>query len=180
MNNWLIAIAILVAYVVSYQLMSIAITRLGEAKSVGPYRLKYVIKTIGMALVVFYLVVLFAFLGIGSSQITFFLSSVTAVLGVALFAQWSILSNITASLIIFFGFPYRVGDTVKVVDADEDITGVLEEITLFHVLIRKGDDLITYPNALILQKPVVKINKRARAPKLDEETEGKEQSLSSN
>jgi len=100
-------------------------------------------------------------------------------LGVALFAQWSILSNITASLIIFFGFPYRVGDTVRVIDGDEDITGIVEEITLFHVLIRKGENMITYPNSLILQKAVVKINKRVRAKKSGSTAE-KEQGLSNN
>jgi small-conductance mechanosensitive channel len=89
------------------------------------------------------------------------MSSVFAVLGVALFAQWSILSNITASLIIFFGFPYRVGDKIKVMDKDDDISGVIEEISLFHVLIRRGDELITYPNTLILQKGVIKNPKKA-------------------
>ncbi|MEQ9208787.1 MAG: hypothetical protein RLN96_02935, partial [Pseudomonadales bacterium] len=62
---------------------------------------------------------------------------------------------------------------------DEDITGVVEEITLFHVLIKKGENTITYPNSLILQKPVVKINKRARIRK-SSGSEEKEQSLSSN
>ena len=72
-----------------------------------------------------------------------------------MFAQWSILSNITASLIIFFGFPYRVGDYITVVDKEADISGVIEEISLFHVLIKREGQLISYPNTMILQKPVV-------------------------
>jgi len=175
----MVVFAIFLSLAVSHQLMAKAISRLGESKAVSPYRLKYIVKTIGIALVVVHLAVLFAFLGIESSQVTFFLSSVTAVLGVALFAQWSILSNITASLIIFFGFPYRVGDTVRVIDGDADITGIVEEITLFHVLIRKGENMITYPNSLILQKAVVKINKRVRAKKSGSTAE-KEQGLSNN
>ena len=80
--------------------------------------------------------------------------------GVALFAQWSILSNITASMVIFFGFPYRVGDRIKVTDADFDLSGTVEEISLFHVLLRTHDgNLITYPNNLILQKPVFKLDR---------------------
>jgi hypothetical protein len=68
------------------------------------------------------------------------------------------LSNITASMIIFFGFPYRVGDRIKVTDADFDISGTVEEISLFHVLIRTdAGNIITYPNSLILQKPVIKL-----------------------
>ena len=103
---------------------------------------------------------------IGYAQVSIFLSSVFAVLGVALFAQWSILSNITASLIIFFGFPYRVGDNIKVLDKDGDIQGIIEEIDLFHVLIRVGDVLITYPNTLILQKAVVKLPPSGELPLL--------------
>jgi small-conductance mechanosensitive channel len=41
-------------------------------------------------------------------------------------------------------------------DKDEDISGIIEEIALFHVLIRRGEELITYPNNLILQKGVIK------------------------
>ena len=85
-----------------------------------------------------------------------FLSSIFAIIGVALFAQWSILSNITASFIIFFNFPYKIGDEIKVIDTDGDISGTIVEISLFHVLIQQGEDLITYPNSLILQKAVIK------------------------
>jgi small-conductance mechanosensitive channel len=90
-----------------------------------------------------------------------FLSSAFAVIGIALFAQWSILSNITASLIIFFAFPYRVGDRIKILDKDDDISGIVDEITLFHVIVRKDDDLISYPNSLILQKAVVKLTEKS-------------------
>jgi len=161
----MVVFAIFLSLAFSHQMMSKAILRFSKSKAVSSYRLKYIVKTLGIALIVVHLAVLFAFLGIESSQVTFFLSSVTAVMGVALFAQWSILSNITASLIIFFGFPYRVGDTIKVIDGEEDITGIVEEITLFHVLISKGGHMITYPNSLILQKPVVKLNKRVQAKK---------------
>lgn len=156
MMNVLTIVIILLAFYISSRFSTSAIERLGQRNSVGPYRVKYIVKTIHIALVVFYAILLITFLGVEYSQIPIFLSSAFAVLGVALFAQWSILSNITASLIIFFAFPYRVGDHIKVVEKDEDISGIVEEITLFHVLIKRGDDLITYPNNMILQKAVVK------------------------
>ena len=63
-------------------------------------------------------------------------------------------------MIIFFGFPYRVGDQIKVTDADFDLSGTVEEISLFHVLIRtEAGNVITYPNSLILQKPVIKLER---------------------
>ena len=92
-----------------------------------------------------------------------FLSSIFAVLGVALVAQWSILSNITASFLIFFVFPYRVGDLIKVVEKDEDVRGKIIDITMFHVLIQhESGTVITYPNNLILQKGVLKLSAPAK------------------
>jgi hypothetical protein len=41
-------------------------------------------------------------------------------------------SNIIASLIIFFGFIYWVGDHICVVDKEEDLTGIIEEIALYQ------------------------------------------------
>jgi len=57
-----------------------------------------------------------------------------------------------------FVFPYRIGERIRVVDKDEDISGVIIEIALFHVLIlRDNGDTITYPNNLMLQKAVLKL-----------------------
>jgi len=152
----LIVIIILIALVVSIKLSTFALKQYASGKSVSPYRVKYITKTFHIGLLFFYAIILITFLSLEYSQVLIFLSSVFAVLGVALFAQWSILSNITASLIIFFGFPYRVGDHIKIVDKDDDISGVIEEIALFHVQIKRGDELISYPNTMILQKAVIK------------------------
>ncbi len=153
--NVIIVLTILLGLVACIRLTTSAIHRFGSVRSVSPFRIKYIVKTVNISLVIFFAIVLITFLGLEYSQISIFLSSVFAVLGVALFAQWSILSNITASLIIFFGFPYRVGDYVRVIDKDYDISGTIEEIALFHVLIKRDEELITYPNNLILQKGVV-------------------------
>jgi len=147
---------ILFALLFSIRISRTTIDRLGKKRSVDPYRVKYISKTISIVLVFFYFILLATVLGIEYSQISFFLSSVFAVIGIALFAQWSILSNITASLIIFFSFPYRVGDYIQVMDKDGDVSAVIQEITLFHVLISGDGKLVTYPNSLILQKGVVK------------------------
>lgn len=140
----------------SVRFASAAIHKYGSGKEVSPYRIKYISKTISIIILVFYLILLANVSGLEYSQVSIFLSSVFAVIGIALFAQWSILSNITASLIIFFGFPYRVGDKIKILDKDDDVSGEIEEITLFHVIIRRDQELITYPNNLILQKGVIK------------------------
>jgi len=66
------------------------------------------------------------------------------------------LSNVTASLIIFFFFPYRVGDTVRIFDDKEVLEGKIHEITLFHVLIKNEKrEIISFPNSLVFQKAIV-------------------------
>jgi len=153
----LIFIVVIIAFFGCIRLSNSVVKSYGDKRDVSAYRIKYIAKTLDIALLVFFSILLANLSGIEYSQISIFLSSVFAIIGVALFAQWSILSNITASLIIFFAFPYRVGDKIKVIDKDDDISGIIEEITLFHVLIKRGDEIITYPNTLILQKGVIKV-----------------------
>ena len=157
----LMLVAVAIAYFLISVLMSKFVQRLGHEKALSPVRVKYVSRCIKLGLLFLLVISLLMIIGLGYSQISVFLSSVFAVIGVALFAQWSMLSNLTASLIIFFAFPYRVGDRVKVVDKDDDISGEIEEIAAFHVLIRRANgDLVTYPNALILQKAVIKLSSK--------------------
>ena len=114
------------AYLFIIRAVNVTIRRLGENKQVSSVRIKYLLKTANIALFATFVFVACLVLGLGYSEISLFLSSVFAVVGVALFAQWSILSNITASMVIFFGFPYRVGDRIKVTDSDFDLSGTVE------------------------------------------------------
>lgn len=135
------------------------VRELGNKRALGELRVRYIRRLLNIGMVFMCVVVVCLVLGLGYSEVTVFLSSIFAVVGIALFAQWSILSNITASMIIFFGFPYRVGDRIKVLDKDDDISGIIRDISMFHVIIRRDDgNKITYPNTLILQKAVLKID----------------------
>ncbi|UTA48772.1 mechanosensitive ion channel family protein [Simiduia sp. 21SJ11W-1] len=142
-------------------LLSAGLRKLAVKQAVSELGLAFALRSINTVLFIVYGLVLLGLLGLDFSDIEVLLSSMFAVVGVAFFAQWSILSNITASSIIFFSFPYRVGDWVSVVEKDVDISGQVEDITLFHVLIRNlRGELITYPNNLILQKPVVRLKQK--------------------
>ncbi|WP_432411226.1 mechanosensitive ion channel domain-containing protein [Rasiella sp. SM2506] len=81
--------------------------------------------------------------------------SVFAVIGIGFFAQWSILSNITSGIIMFFIFPYKIGDYIKVHDKEHNYEGIIDDIKTFHIILKteKGET-ITYPNSLMLQKGV--------------------------
>ncbi|GAA4882637.1 mechanosensitive ion channel domain-containing protein [Ferrimonas pelagia] len=168
MMQWIFAAVLILAYAFTSRLVQLGIENYGQARGVAAYRVRYLIRTTRMLLSLGFVLALFVVLGIEYQQFAVVASSIFAVVGVALFAQWSILSNITASFVIFFAFPYRVGDYVKIVDKDDDISGEIEEIALFHVIMRQGDRLITYPNSLILQKSVIKLPRPSETKSVQE------------
>ena len=146
---------LVVAYVIVSRILKSSVALLGQKRFANEVRITYVSKMLNLGFTAIFVLLICLVLGIGYGQLAIFFSSVFAVVGVALFAQWSILSNVTASVIVFFFFPYHVGDHVRIVDGDDSIEGILEEITLFHVILKFGDKLATYPNSLVFQKAVV-------------------------
>ncbi len=92
-------------------------------------------------------------------------SSITTVIGVAMFAQWSILSNITSGIILFFFFPFKIGDIIRINDKDFPVQGEIEDINAFHINLRSSNgELSTYPNNLLLQKGITVLNPRNDPP----------------
>lgn len=132
--------------------------RIGLQKQVAMRRLLMVKRFFVLLQLIVTVMLVCIIWGVDYAELMILFSSAFAVIGVALFAQWSILSNITGSIIIFFAFPYRIGDRIRVLDKDDDVSGVITEIGLFHLHIRCDDgDTIHYPNNLILQKAVRKL-----------------------
>ncbi|MEI8593409.1 mechanosensitive ion channel family protein [Photobacterium sp. Hal280] len=168
--NLFIILVFLIVYTIAKRVINLWLTRLGKTKMVSEARVRFISRVLSSVVFFVLFSVTVISLGLGYSDISLFFSSAFAVLGVALFAQWSMLSNVTASVLIFFVFPYRIGDRVKVVDKDDDISGVIKDITMFHVIIERTDgSLITYPNNIILQKPVIKLTQLVVNPKPDNE-----------
>ncbi|MDX1463436.1 MAG: mechanosensitive ion channel [Marinirhabdus sp.] len=119
------------------------------------HRTGLIVKHINYATIFLGVVTLIIIWGVDFQNFGSVILSVFAVIGVGFFAQWSILSNITSGIIMFFIFPYKIGDYVKVHDKDHNYEGIIEDIKTFHIIIKtvKGET-ITYPNSLILQKGV--------------------------
>lgn len=161
-NLWvkqgLFGLLLIIAFVTIRRIGKTWIETLAKNKRVAQKRTKFVLKSFNAVTFLLFVSIFTIILDLGFGDISLFLSSIFAVLGVALFAQWSILSNLTASVLIFFVFPYRIGDRVKVSEKDDDISGEIIDITMFHVILRhESGNIITYPNNLILQKGVTKI-----------------------
>lgn len=170
LSKLLIIIGCLIGFYAISKMLNRFIRDASVRDALGDARVPYVTRIMNIAMVFCCLVVLCLILGLGYSEIWVFLSSIFAVVGIALFAQWSILSNVTASMIIFFGFPYRVHDRIKILDKDYEMTGVIIEISMFHVILQREDgNLITYPNTLILQKAVLKIDHPLIEPTIENE-----------
>jgi MscS family membrane protein len=92
--------------------------------------------------------------------LSLYFASIFAVVGVALFAQWSIISNITASIILFFNSPFKIGSRIKILDKDDSVEGKVHDITFFNIHIETDEGIIiSYPNTLALQRPIVLMNK---------------------
>jgi len=160
--KFLLVLAAVIGYAWLNHLLMNLIERQGNRHDVGQSRIFYIQKAVQLALFVLMLFVIGFVLGFGYGQFTFALSSAFALLGVALFAQWSVLSNVTASVIIFFLFPYRPGDRIRIIE-ENCPEGVITEITLFHILLRtdEGHEL-SLPNTLVFQKAVVMTHKGER------------------
>jgi len=138
--------------------------RIGKIKRVSAKRMFYIGKVFEIGFVLSGLIWLTIIWSVDFKGISILASSIFAVIGVALFAQWSILSNVTSSIIIFFTFPARVGDTIRIIDIEEcSVEGTIVEISLFQVeLIDKEGNSVLYPNSLLMQKPVKKILSTAK------------------
>ena len=115
-------------------------------------RTRLVLKYIHLLMNIIAVIALIIIWGVQTKDIFFVLSSFTTIVGVAMFAQWSILSNITSGIILFFSFPYKIGDNIIIHDKDFPIEAEIEDIGAFHVYLKtqKGE-IIVYPNNLMLQ-----------------------------
>ncbi len=155
------SITLLVVIILKFG-FSQAVRKVGKIGDFNQVRTNLIVKYISIALTLVAIALLTLIWGVNFRDLGVLLSSVFAVIGVALFAQWSILSNITAGVIIFFSYPFKIGNTIRIMDkeiADAEAINenifVIEDIRAFHLhLRRRNGEILTYPNSLVLQKGV--------------------------
>ena len=140
----------------------ITITKVARKNGINEARIRLIRRYITVFLCIIALLIQAFILGAEFKDLAVIFSSVFAIIGIALFAIWSILSNITSGIIMFFNFPYKVGDKIAIHDKDFPITAIIEDIRAFQLHLRiDNGDLVTYPNNLMLQKAVTHIEKDA-------------------
>jgi MscS family membrane protein len=155
-------IILLVILSIIRAIIVITVKKIGKKSGTTEARAGLIGRYVTVTLVLIAILVEAFILGAETSQITVVFSSVFAVIGIGLFAIWSILSNITSGVIMFFSFPYKVGDKIKIHDKDYPVEAIIEDIRAFQLILRDNNgDLVTYPNNLILQKAVTLLQKDA-------------------
>lgn len=135
---------------------------IGKSKKILIGRTKLVGRYFTATLLFLTLLIIGFIFGVNIEDIVVLFSSVFAILGITLFANWSILSNVTSGIVLFFSFPYKIGDKIKIHDKDLETEAIIEDIRSFQIHLRLDNgDLVTYPNSLILQKAVTLVEKDA-------------------
>ncbi|TDT45068.1 mechanosensitive ion channel-like protein [Maribacter spongiicola] len=165
-NELIYSLIVLIVILVLKFLFTTAVRKVSKISDYNPVRTNLILKFINIALTIIAMVALTLVWSVNYRDLGVMLSSVFAVIGVALFAQWSILSNITAGVIIFFSFPFKIGNTIRILDKellDPNNTDldqfVIEDIRAFHLHLRRNNgEILTYPNNLLLQKGVILIS----------------------
>ncbi len=139
-----------------------ALRKIGRKSGINDARINLINRYVSFTLLLIVLLIEAFIFGAQPEDLSLVFSSVFAVIGIALFAIWSILSNITSGVIMFFSFPYKVGDKIQIHDKDFPVEAIIEDIRAFQLHLRlDSGDLVTYPNNLILQKAVTLVEKDA-------------------
>lgn len=160
LNEFFVSVIIAILYLISRKVVKRLVTRHARLREFDKSRMLYVGKITGIVNFIFWAALLGFIWEISLSGLSFYFASIFTVVGVALFANWSILSNMTASVILFFFFPHRIGQTIRIQDGDNSIEGVILDITMFYLEIETTDGkIVSYPNNLAMQKPIVNQNK---------------------
>jgi len=163
LENELINSAILLVVFITIRFaLKLVIKKIGHTSGINDARIGLISRYATVALFLIFLLFIAYVFGAEFKDLAVIFSSVFTVIGIALFAIWSILSNITSGIIMFFSFPYKVGDKIKIHDKDAPIEAIIEDIRAFQLHLRQDNgDLVTYPNNLILQKAVTLVQKDA-------------------
>ncbi|MDA0176219.1 mechanosensitive ion channel domain-containing protein [Mesoflavibacter profundi] len=155
-------LVLLIIFIIIRSILKVSIKKIGQKSGINDARIGLISRYSTFTLILLFLLFLSYIFGATLENLTLVFSSVFAVIGIGLFAIWSILSNITSGIIMFFSFPYKVGDKIKIHDKDSPLEGIIEDIRAFQLHLRLDNgDLVTYPNNLILQKAVTLVQKDA-------------------
>lgn len=153
-------LVVIIVFMILKYFASKAIIKYATKNESLEHRTNLVIKYINILIGLLALVTIAVIWGVKKDQLFLFISSIFTVVGVAAFAQWSLLSNITAGIILFFSFPFKIGDHIKILDKDYPLSGEIIDIKAFYLLLKTDEgEMVTYPNNILMQKGISVLTK---------------------
>ncbi|MEP1033013.1 mechanosensitive ion channel domain-containing protein [Ekhidna sp.] len=143
---------IIILFIASRWVIQKSINRLGNKFSYDLNRTAATKRILTFSLYVFVFLLLVIIWGGDLNNIWVSLGSILGVIAIGFFAIWSILSNIVAGIIIYTINPFKITDTLVLVE--KDVTGKVIDIGLIYTKLQDKDGIITVPNNVFFQQLV--------------------------
>ncbi|WP_421765074.1 mechanosensitive ion channel domain-containing protein [Ekhidna sp.] len=151
-----ITIVIIILFIASRWLIKKSLRKLADKFSYDPNRTAATKRIIMGALYTFMILLLVIIWGGDLNNLWVSIGSILGVIAIGFFAIWSILSNIVAGIIIYTINPFKITDTLVLVE--KDVTGKVIDIGLIYTKLQDKDGVFTVPNNVFFQQ-IVKVKK---------------------
>lgn len=147
-------IAIIVGIFV-YKLFQYLLKSFSRKENLGGAREKVLCKLAFYVIFILVSITLLFIWELNFKSLGIFLTGILGIVGLALFASWSYLSNVFSAFVLFFSVPYKINDKITVIDGLFNLTGTIEDMSLFYVYLKDEEGhSISIPNNVMLQKVV--------------------------
>ncbi|MEQ6166195.1 mechanosensitive ion channel family protein [Ekhidna sp. MALMAid0563] len=159
-TNYLVQLAItlviIILFLASRWVIKKSLRRLAAKFSYDPNRTAATKRIIMGSLYTFVILLLVIIWGGDLNNLWVSIGSILGVIAIGFFAIWSILSNIVAGIIIYTINPFKITDTLVLVE--KEVTGKVIDIGLIYTKLQDKDGIFTVPNNVFFQQ-IVKVKK---------------------
>lgn len=157
--KFILSALVIVLFLTSRWLIRKSISRLGRKYHHEPNRTAATKRILVLSLYAITIVVLVIVWGGNLNNLWISLGSILGVIAIGFFAIWSILSNIVAGIIIYAINPFKITDTLTLVE--KDVTGKVLDIGLIYTKLQDKDGIFTVPNNVFFQQ-IVKVKSKSK------------------
>ncbi|MEQ8903856.1 mechanosensitive ion channel domain-containing protein [Ekhidna sp.] len=151
-----ITLVVLILFIASRWLIQKSLKRLARKFSYDLNRAAATKRLLMISLYTFTLIILVIVWGGDLNNLWISLGSILGVIAIGFFAIWSILSNIVAGIIIYTINPFKITDTLVLVE--KEVTGKVIDIGLIYTKLEDKEGIFTVPNNIFFQQ-IVKVKK---------------------
>ena len=157
----ILLVAIVVVFLIVRRIVRRLILRLQKARNLPDAAVLPLLRLVQTLLLVLVCLVILQVIGVPMGVVWASVSTIVGLIAVGFIAVWSVLSNIACSLMLLIFKPFRIGDTIEIVDTAEgpNVSGRVMDLTLMYTVLREERDdgtvnLVQIPNNLLFQRTV--------------------------